>query len=273
MMPPAAYYDLSAIDVAIAGVLILVNGLISLALGLQLERRLLIASVRTVVQLLLIGYVLEWIFGQSRWDVIGVLIIVMTVVAGVSAVRRVPWRHPGIWIDSITGVMASSWMVTVVALTAVIRPEVWREHPAQYAVPLLGMILGNTLNGISLGLDRLGDGLSTRRREVEMRLTLGATRWEAARPIVRDAIRTGMVPIINSMMVVGLVSLPGMMTGQLLSGVSPLAAVKYQIAIMFLIAAGTALGTVSVCLLGFLRLFDTAHRFRYERLRRSRTSG
>lgn len=271
-MPPSAYYDLSAIDVAIAGSLILVNGLISMALGLQLERRLLIASVRTVVQLLLIGYVLEWIFGQSRWDVIGVLIVVMTLIAGVSAVRRVPWRHPGIWIDSITGVMASSWMVTAVALTAVIRPDVWREHPAQYAVPLLGMILGNTLNGISLGLDRLGDGLSTRRREVEMRLTLGASRWEAARPIVRDAIRTGMVPIINSMMVVGLVSLPGMMTGQLLSGVSPLAAVKYQIAIMFLIAAGTALGTVSVCLLGFLRLFDTAHRFRYERLRRSQTS-
>jgi putative ABC transport system permease protein len=267
-MPPAAYYDLSAIDVAIAATLILINGCISFALGLQLERRLFIASVRTVVQLLLIGYVLELIFGQSQWSIIGLLIATMTLIAGYSAVRRVPWRHPGIWIDSIVGVMASSWLVTAVALTAVIRPDVWSQHPAQYAVPLLGMIMGNTLNGISLGLDRLSEGLSTRRREVEMWLTLGASRWEAARPIVRHAVRTGMVPIINSMMVVGLVSLPGMMTGQLLSGVSPLAAVKYQIAIMFLIAAGTAMGTVSVCLLGFLRLFDTAHRFRYERLRR-----
>ena len=123
------------------------------------------------------------------------------------------------------------------------------------------MILGNTLNGISLGLDRLGSELASKRDQVDTLLALGATRWEAARAAVQQAVRTGMIPTINSMMVVGLVSLPGMMTGQLLAGVDPLQAVMYQIVIMFLIAAGTSLGTVSVVLLGYRRLFTADHQF------------
>jgi putative ABC transport system permease protein len=125
------------------------------------------------------------------------------------------------------------------------------------------MVLGNTLNGISLGLDRLGEELAVRRRQVEALLALGATRWEAASQPVRQAVRTGMVPTLNSMLVAGIVSLPGMMTGQLLAGVDPLQAVKYQIVILFLIASGTALGTVGVVLLGYRRLFNPRHQFLY----------
>jgi putative ABC transport system permease protein len=102
---------------------------------------------------------------------------------------------------------------------------------------------------------------------VETLLALGATRWEAARQPVQQAIRTGMLPLINSMMVVGIVSLPAMMTGQLLAGVAPLQAVKYQIVIMFLIASGTALGTVGVVLLSYWRLFDSDHQFLYHRIK------
>jgi putative ABC transport system permease protein len=125
------------------------------------------------------------------------------------------------------------------------------------------MILGNTLNGISLGLDRLGGELAAQRLHVESLLALGATRWEAARQPVQKAVRTGMIPIINAMMVVGIVSLPGMMTGQLLAGISPIQAVRYQIVILFLIASGTALGTVSVVLLSYRRLFNEQHQFRH----------
>ena len=123
------------------------------------------------------------------------------------------------------------------------------------------MVLGNTLNGISLGMDRLGEELDGKRDQVETLLALGATRWEAARAPVQQALRTGMMPTINSMMVVGLVSLPGMMTGQLLAGADPMQAVMYQIVIMFLIAAGTSLGTLSVILLGYRRLFNHDHPF------------
>ena len=96
---------------------------------------------------------------------------------------------------------------------------------------------------------------------IEALLALGATRWEAARQPVQQAVRTGLIPIINAMMVVGIVSLPGMMTGQLLAGVSPIEAVKYQIVIMFLRASGTALGTVAVVLLSYRRLFNDDHQF------------
>ena len=98
-------------------------------------------------------------------------------------------------------------------------------------------------------------------------VTAAGVRWEAALPAIREAARTGMIPILNSMTVVGIVSLPGMMTGQLLAGVSPVQAVKYQIVIMFLIASATALGTVGAVLLGYLRLFNRRHQFRFEALR------
>lgn len=266
-----SYYDLSSLDVTVAALLILINGAISFALGLGLEKRLLIAAVRTVVQLLLLGYVLKWIFGASHWLAIVGMMLAMSAIAGVSAVRRTERRYPGVWLTSMTAVMASSWIVLGVALTGVISPAVWSSNPAQYAIPLMGMILGNTLNGISLGLDRLTQELTAHRPEVEMRLCLGANRWEAARPFIANSIRTGMVPIINSMMVVGLVSLPGMMTGQILAGAEPMAAVRYQIVIMFLIAAGAALGTTIAVLLGYRRLFNRSHQFLSGTIRKVKT--
>jgi putative ABC transport system permease protein len=261
--------DLSYLNILAAACLILANGLISLALQLKLERRLAIASLRTIMQLLAIGYVLAWFFRpQTPWFAVALLMLLMSLIAGVAAVRRVEWRYVGIWLNSIVAVLASSWLVTTVALTVVIPPAVWTNNIAQYAVPLMGMILGNTLTGISLGIDRLGEELAGKRDRVEMLLTLGATRWEAAREPVRQAVRTGMIPIINSMMVVGVVSLPGIMTGQLLSGADPLIAVKYQIVIMFLIAAGTALGTMTAVLLSYLRLFNRRHQFQHGKLSR-----
>jgi putative ABC transport system permease protein len=252
-------------QVGIAAILILVNGAISALLGLNLGRRLFVAAVCTVTQLLLIGLVLEFVFRVNRWYIVLGLMSFMTVMAGTVALRRVHFRYPGIWFNSLVSVWASSWMMAAVALFAIVPARPW--YTPQFAIPLLGMILGNTLNGISLGLDRLGSELSTKRSQVETLLALGATRWEAARQPVQEAVRTGMIPLINSMMVVGIVSLPGMMTGQILAGVEPVEAVKYQIVIMFLIASGTALGTVAVVLLSYLRLFSQDHQFIYQRIK------
>jgi putative ABC transport system permease protein len=262
--------NLSVWQVAIAASLIVVCGVISLALQLGLERRLAVAAVRTVVQLMLIGLVLKWIFDTDHWYIVVILMMVMTLIAGVSAVGRTGRRYRGILLDSIISMWASSWLISAVALFAVVqvqhRASSW--YQPQYTIPLLGMILGNTLNGISLGLDRLGEELASRRDQVETLLALGATRWEAARGPIQQAVCTGMIPIINTMMVVGLVSLPGMMTGQLLAGADPVQAVRYQIVIMFLIAAGTSLGTVSVVLLGYRRLFTAEHQFLPDRLKK-----
>ena len=265
------YVELSYFDVALAAALIAMNALISIALGLKLGRSLALASVRTILQLVLIGLALESVFSLNRWYAVLGLISAMTIVAGIAAVSRTERRYRGAYLDSLVAIWVSSWFVAGYGLVAVMRGVQPWYHP-QYAIPLTGMILGNSLNGISLGLNSLSEHLATHRDRVEAMLTLGATRWEAARTSVQQAVRTGMTPIINSMMVVGIVSLPGMMTGQLISGVSPGQAVRYQIVVMFLIAAATCLGTVGVVLLSYRRMFTSDHQFRDASITRRKKS-
>lgn len=265
-----AYQELSYLQVLVAVALIAINAGLSLALRLGLGKRLLLASARTVVQLLLIGLVLHQIFAMASPLPVLAWMVLMTSIAAFSAVRRTGWRYRGMALDALLAIGVGSWSVTVMALLAVVRAEpVYRP---QYAIPLLGMILGNSLTGVALGLDRLGQELGERRARVELYLALGATRWQAALPAIRAAARTGMIPILNAMSVAGLVSLPGMMTGQLLAGVEPTQAVRYQIVIMFLIAASTALATVGATLLGYRRLFNRHHQFLYQRIRRTEAS-
>jgi putative ABC transport system permease protein len=259
MTGETTYLELAYWQVGLATLLIALNGAVSVALRLGLGRRLFVAALRTTVQLLLVGLVLQEIFTLRHWGPVLALALVMTLIAGHAAVRRTSRRYPGIWLGSTLSILLSSWLVAGIALGAIVRVEPW--YLPQYSIPLLGMILGNALTGIALGLDRFAEALIQGRDQVELYLTLGGTRWEAARPAVREAVRTGMIPILNSMTVVGLVSLPGMMTGQLLAGVPPAQAVKYQIVIMFLIASVTALGTVGAVLFGFTRLFNHRHQF------------
>ncbi|SMG23927.1 ABC transporter permease [Paraburkholderia susongensis] len=256
--------NLSLWDVAIAALLIVVNGAVSVALKLDLERKLAWAAVRTVVQLLAIGYVLGWVFQYGRWYVVLPLMIVMTLIAGFAGAQRGSHGYAGQRADSVLSIWVSSWLVAAVGLFVVIRIHPWYEP--QYAIPILGMILGNTLTGVSLGIERMTEELTARRDRVEMALALGATRWEAAQAPARQAVRAGMMPTLNQMAVVGVVSLPGMMTGQVLAGQSPLQAVRYQIVIMFLIAASSALGTVGAVLLTYQRLFSAEQQFLPSRL-------
>ena len=150
------------------------------------------------------------------------------------------------------------------SLLTQLHPEPW-YHP-RYALPLLGMILGNTMTGVSLGLDVLTNGLMRERAAVEACLALGGTRYQALLPVLRDALRSGFMPTINGMAAIGLVSLPGMMTGQILAGVEPVDAVKYQLLIMFLIAGGTGLGTLAAVMGGGRLLTDHRHRLRLDRI-------
>jgi putative ABC transport system permease protein len=261
---PNPYLTISYGDVALAALLVLVNGVVSVALGLGIERRLAIASGRMVVQLLLVGLLLEWVFAIDRAIVVIALGSLMACVAALAAVGQVARPFPGLAISTVIPIWASAWLVTLIGATGIIAVEPW--YNPQYVIPLIGMVLGNALTGIAVGLDRLTDGLHHRRREIEMFLVLGATRTEAGHATVRDAVRAGMIPILNAMAIAGVVSLPGMMTGQILAGVAPGEAVRYQIVIFFLIAAGTALGTVGAVVIGARQLFDTEHRFRHERL-------
>lgn len=251
--------DLSVWQLAFAASLLLVSAGISLWMQLGLESRIIWAGVRTVVQLTAAGFILKTVFSLQQPLAVAVLIGIMTLIAGHAAAQRSRRRYRGIVFDSAIAMLLSSWTMGLFLLVIVVHPEPW--WAPRYSIPLIGMILGNSLNGISLGLDRLTDAFVRDRWIVEMRLAIGATRWEAARPVVQDAVRTGMTPTINSMVVIGLVSLPGMMTGQILAGADPVVAVKYQIVIMFVIAAAVAVGTIGVCSFAYRRVINKCHQF------------
>jgi len=253
-------------ELAAAASLILVNGLLSLWLGLGLEKRLLVASVRTVVQLLILGAILVPVF---RWEHPGPVVamgMLMVMLAAWEAIRRTARRFRGMYGAALTSMLVGAGGTALLGTAAIVGVDPWWQP--QYFIPLLGMILGNALTGISLGLDRTMDMLDDGRGRVETRLAWGATAWEAARPVAAEALRTGMIPIINSMSAVGLVTIPGMMTGQILSGTAPALAARYQILIMFLVAGATALGTALSVLLTVRVMFDREHRLRIDKLRK-----
>ncbi len=260
-----AYLRIGTLELVLASGLLGANLVLSTVLRLGLTRRLLWASLRMVVQLLLVGEVLRWVFALDRPLPVLLLAVLMASLAGHAAVGRTTRRFAGITWDSLVSVLGAAFLVTGIALAGIVRPSPWWDP--QYLIPLLGMVLGNTLNGITLALERFLGDLDSRRGPVETRLALGATRWEAAHEELRAALRTGMIPTLNSMVVMGLVSLPGMMTGQILAGAEPHDAVRYQLVIMFMIASATALGGLGVTLLAFRRLFDARHRLRLDRLR------
>ncbi|CDM97829.1 MULTISPECIES: ABC transporter permease [Limnospira] len=258
------YLSLSYGQLGASVLLIIINVALSLQLRLGLERSLAIASLRCVVQLLLVGYILEWLFALDNPWVVLAIALLMAAIAGISAVNRTSRRFAGIYWRSLLSVLVSALLITNLSVIGIIQVQPW--YNPQYLIPLLGMILGNTLNGISLGLDRFMEGVVSNRNGIETLLALGATRWEASHKQIQTAVRTGMIPMINSMMVMGVVSLPGMMTGQILAGASPLDAVRYQIVIIFAIASASALGTLGVVILAWLALFSPSHQLLSDRL-------
>ncbi|WP_457574215.1 ABC transporter permease [Desulfolithobacter sp.] len=262
--------QLSSLDLTLAASLVLLLGLTSHWLGLGLEHRLAISALRTTVQLLLIGQVLRLVFASgSFWFVLGIATI-MLAVAGREVMARQKYRFPGLggWLLGTGSMFVSSFTVALLALTVIIGNDPW--YTPQYAIPLLGMLLGNTMNGVALSMDRFTETLWQQRQVVEQRLLLGQTSREAVDEIRRSAVRSGMIPIINSMAAAGIVSLPGMMTGQILGGSSPMDAVKYQILIMFLLCGGTGFGTMFAVTLTGRRLFDDRHRLRLDTLNKGK---
>jgi putative ABC transport system permease protein len=260
--------DLGPWGLGISAGLILLCGVISIVLGLGLEKRLTVAAVRTVVQLFLVGFVLRYVFDLNAWWAVLGVMAVMIVLAARAAVSRPSRTFGGIGLLALASLVVSSSLVTFTVTGAIIGVVPW--YRPQYVIPLLGMLLGNGLTGISLSIDQLLETLHARRDQVEMELACGATRWEAAKRPLADAVRRGMIPIINSMMVVGTVSLPGMMTGQILAGADPMVAVKYQIMVMFMIAAGTALASMGIALLVYRSLFNARHQLQWDRIRKKK---
>ena len=258
--------SLSAFDLSLAALLIILLAFLSIILKLDLAGRVLVAAVRTVVQLLLIGLVLKALFANVSLAWVTLVSTLMLLVAGREVMARQQRRFGGLWGYGLgtLSMFVSSFTLTVYALIVIVGTEPW--YTPQYAIPLLGMMLGNTMTGVSLALDKLTTTAWQQRAVIEARLILGQDWRTAIGDITRDSVRIGMIPMINAMAAAGIVSLPGMMTGQILSGTEPIEAVKYQILIMFLITAGTGFSAMLATWIGARRLFDDRQRLRLERL-------
>ncbi len=259
---------LSVWDLVVSGCLVLALAGVSVWSRLGVGRALVVAALRMAIQLSLISLILKVLFDQRDFFWILLMATVMVLVAGREVIARQerPLSGWAVWGIGTSSLFVSSFTVACFALVLLVQPKPW-FHP-QYAIPMLGMLLGNTMNAVALSMDRLTAGIWSQREVIEQRLMLGEDVKEATKHLVRESVRGGLIPIINAMAVAGLVSLPGMMTGQILSGVSPTVAVRYQILIWLLIAAGSGFGMLIAVHLTCRQLFDDRQRLLLNRLRK-----
>ena len=241
-------------DIALASSLIIIVIILSWQLRLQLTKTLLIAAIRTVVQLSFIGLILAWIFAREQWYKVLLILTIMTLIAAGAAKNRVKRHYKGLLVDTLLSVSASGILVTAIAIVVILNVQPW--YTPQFIIPILGLILGNSLTAISLTSNQLIESFHAQQGRIEMMLSLSARPFEAVHEPIRAAIINGMTPTLNSMLVVGIVSLPGMMTGQILAGADPTQAVRYQIITMFLICVSSTLGCTISALLIYRRFFN-----------------
>jgi putative ABC transport system permease protein len=255
---------LGPLDLALAACLVVIEALLSLVLGLGIHRQVTIAAARMVVQLLLVGYALRFVFalGSPAVTLLAVALMALIAAREVAVRPEQRLRRAGNYVISVLAVVSVTTITAVLALTTAIRPHPW--WMPQYAIPLAGIILGSVLNSASLALDHVLETVRRERAAIEAQLALGVPFPQASRPLLRSAIRRGVLPIINQMSAAGLITLPGIMTGQILAGLDPVEAVKYQILLMFLLAGSSVLAAAAVALLALRRLTDARERLRLD---------
>ncbi|VEP16870.1 conserved membrane hypothetical protein [Hyella patelloides LEGE 07179] len=226
--------ELDIIDLALCLGLIGIAIALSLWQKLSLESKFIFGAGRSLLQLLVVGYALDIVFALDNWLAVLAIILVMISIAAVVARNRIDKKIktllPIVWLS----IFASTALTLSYIILIIVQPITW--YQPQYLIPLAGMLLGNAMNSASLSGDRLSSAIKQNSLEIETHLSLGATPKQAIFNYQKEAIRTGLIPTLNNMMVVGLVSLPGMFTGQILAGATPLNAASYQILILFAIA-------------------------------------
>ena len=234
--------DIALPKMALLFGLCLLPGLMLWLIGLRIHRDIGISILRMSIQLTLVGIYLKTLFNLNNPYLNGIWILMMLVVADLSILRRAGLKARYFALATFTAITFSILFSTAYLVILVIQPT--HFYDARYIVPLAGMILGNCLQGNVIALERFYSAIRKNEDEYATFLTLGATRWEAVRPYFRDAIKAAINPTIASMGTMGLVSLPGMMTGQILGGSEPWLAVKYQIAIMLCIFTSTTIACI-----------------------------
>ncbi|MDF2541593.1 MAG: iron export transporter permease subunit FetB [Herbinix sp.] len=247
--------DLPIWQMAAAYMFVIILLIIVRARGISREKEILIATVRMTLQLILTGYILVYLFDQVNPIFTIIIIIAMEVFSIYTIIKRAKKKLSKplkkiIAVSMLFGTLTSLGFF----LFVVVRITPW--YDPRYFIPIAGMLIGNSMTGISLGITRLVDGMSTQSHLVEAALMLGATPKIAAKEIIDNAFDSAILPTINSMVGMGIVFLPGMMTGQILSGTSPVTAIEYQIAIMLGILGSVTLTVILFVQLGYKTFFN-----------------
>ncbi|MEW5920498.1 MAG: iron export ABC transporter permease subunit FetB [Bacillota bacterium] len=224
-------------------------------LGVGREKEIVISAFRMTVQLIVMGYVLVSVFQVNHMFIsLGIFALmevfaIRNVYSSIKVKINVKLRRVIVF-----SMLLGTGIPVFFFLVLVINVNPWYE--ARYFIPIAGMVIGNSMTGIALGAERLINGMKAKREWVEGALMLGATPFHAAKAVVNDAFNAAILPTINSMVGMGIVFLPGMMVGQILSGVSPLVAIEYQIAIMLGILGSISLTVYILMQFGYKSFFN-----------------
>ncbi len=238
------FIELDTFDLALSLGIIGIAIALSLWQKLGLEKQLAYGAIRSLLQLIVVGYILDLVFAIDNWLAIMAILGIMITIATIVTRNRIDKKLQGLLPVVLLSLLASSAFTLGYTILLIVQPSKWYEP--QYLIPLAGMLFGNAMNGASLAGDRLVSAIKQNYLEIETYLSLGATPKQAITGYQREAIRAGLIPTLNNMVVMGLVSLPGMFTGQVLAGANPRDAASYQILILFAIVLTNLMATILV---------------------------
>jgi putative ABC transport system permease protein len=234
----------------IASSLILITLIFSYWQKLKLGKEVVISVVRAVIQLAAVGYVLEYIFGLDNPVFTTLLLLFMIFNAAYNASRRGRVIKNGFIISFLSITCGAVITLAILILSGTIRYEPYQ------VIPVSGMIIGNAMVALGLCYKQLAADFKEKREEVETKLALGADILLSSSEIIRGAIKTGMLPTIDSAKTLGIVALPGMMTGLILAGTPPMEAIKYQIMVTFMLLSTTSISSFAACYLSYRGFFN-----------------
>lgn len=245
-----------------ASSLVLISLFFSYYQKLKLEKEIIIGVVRAVIQLVIIGYILDFVFGLKSPLFTTFLIIFMIFNAAVNASKRG---------KSIKGSLLISFISiacgTTLTLIVLISAKAIKYEPFQI-IPVGGMVISNAMVAIGLCYKQMISDFEVKRQEVETKLALGADIFLSSKEIIRNSIKTGILPTIDSMKTLGIVSLPGMMTGLILAGTSPIQAIKFQIMVTFMLSSATTIAAFICCYLSYKKFFNDRKQLIFQKINR-----
>lgn len=263
--------EIGWVELACASAFMLVAGLISWRFELGQEKRVAVATLRCFLQLLACGLMLGYLFDLQRWWLVALVVLGMALAATQIATGRVKSSVKGLALPVFLSIFLSSTAAMLAVVEGVIHADPWFD--ARTVIPITGMVMGNAMSSVAVAIDRLFADLDSRADEMEALVALGATPWEAALPSVKASVAAGMTPTLATMSAAGIVSIPGMMSGQILAGADPLGAAKYQIVVLMMITAANTVAIILACLLVYRRRFAQEGYYLEPGLRRGPSRG